>query len=644
MTRVAVDRAGTVWFGDANGLSRLGPDGRNIDERRGQFPDWRGTLLEIAEERSGALWVSSQVLGLLRRSPDGGWERLEGKKGFPDRSHVTVATMDGRGRSWLGYSEGILLRVEDGDRITRFTEKEGLRVGAVLALAAGESHVWIAGKRGLQRLDESGFHELRAASADAFNGVSGLVETSQGDLWLNGAEGITRIDGADVRRALADPGYRVPVTTLDTSDGLPGRAETMWPLRTALQTPDGRLWFTVPSAVVVVDPAARTNAAPPPVIDIQRVSTNGLRVAPGPDGRVVPAAGTRDLQIDYTSLSLAMPERTRFKYRLRGLETDWHEAESRRQAFYSNLGPGHYVFEVLATNADGVWSRKPATRVVEIPPTFLQSTVFRLLCAVLVLALAAFLVLMRLRQLEARAAERYRTRLEERTRIAQDLHDTLLQGFQGLVLRFQRVAWGIPETLPARAEMERALDRADEIVIDGRYRITDLRQAPPGSRPLEQTLESLGNDLASFHDASFHLGVDGVPRPLDAGVCAELALVAREGLFNAFQHSKATRIGAHVSYSGPHFALRITDDGVGVPPEVQADGQRPGHWGLSGMRDRVTRVGGSFQLRSAPGDGTEILVSVPAAQAYPRVGERPAFTSLQRWIRALLGRVTPKPG
>ncbi|HEY4081485.1 MAG TPA: two-component regulator propeller domain-containing protein [Burkholderiaceae bacterium] len=639
LTRVAVDHAGTVWLGDRNGLSRLGPDGHNIDERRDAFPDWRGTLMEIAEARSGALWVSAQAMGLLRRLPDGSWERLQGNKGFPADAHAKAIALDQQGRSWLGYEDGMLLRVDEGDRITTFTQKEGLRVGDVLALAAGDRHVWVAGAHGLQRVDDAGFHEVWAAAADAFNGVSGLLETPQGDLWLNGAEGITRIEAADLKRAIADPDYRVPLMKLDTSDGLPGRAETMWPLRTALQTPDGHLWFTVTNGVVVVDPATLAGApAASTALQIQRVSASGTPVTPHQVGLVQPPAGTQDLQIDYTSLSLAMPERIRFKYRLSGLETSWHDAGARRQAYYSNLGPGRYVFEVLGTDADGVWSPKPATLAIEIPPTFVQSLTFRALCAVLALALIALLVLMRLRQLEARAAERYLARLNERTRIAQDLHDTLLQGFQGLVLRFQRVAWGIPEALPARAEMERVLDRADEIVIEGRHRVTDLRQEPSDSRPLEQTLESLGNDLASFHEASFEMRLDGESRPLAAGVHGELALVAREALFNAFQHSKATRIEAHVTYAETGLSMSVSDDGVGVPPQTQANGQRPGHWGLSGMRERVTRVGGSFALRSPPGGSTQLVVSVPAAQAYLSAGENPGSASRLIWRMALFGR------
>ncbi|HEY1397415.1 sensor histidine kinase [Roseateles sp.] len=642
MSRVFVDHAGTVWLGDRRGLSRMGPQGTVIDERGNHFPDWNGTIKDIAEDASGSLWAASQFMGLLRRLKDGRWERLSGSKGFPEGSSASTIALDAQGRIWLGYVDGQLIRVDEGDRLTRFTDKEGLRIGGVLSIAPGKGHLWIGGDRGVQRLDDDGrFHDLRADAENALAGVSGIVETPEGDLWFNGAAGITRVAAADVRRAMAERAFRVPVTQLDTFDGLPGRAETSWPLRTALQTPDGRLWFAMTNGVVTVDPARLTRSAAPAVLDIQRVLVNGTPLRPDVGGLVRAVAGTRDLQVDYTSLSLAMPERASFKYRLRGLETNWHEAGSRRQAFYTNLGPGNYTFEVQGTNEDGVWSAKPAALAIEIPPTFLQSTGFRVLCALAVLIAIALVVRMRLRQIEARARERYRARLDERTRIAQDLHDTLLQGFQGLLLRFQRVAWGIPDELPARAEMERVLDQADAVVIEGRNRVTDLRLPPPDAGTLEQTLEALGRDLSGFHDAAFRIHVEGTPRALDACVHAELALVGREGLFNAFQHAKATTIALTIAYTDAAFTIRIADDGVGVPPQTQVDGHSPGHWGLSGMRERVTGVGGSFELRSAPGEGTEVLLSIPAAQAYRRRDKPPRLPALQRWLRDLLGRALP---
>ena len=642
ISRVSVGQGGTVWLGDRNGLSRLMPDGQVIDEHRDYFPDWKGTLKDFAEDRSGTIWASGQFMGLVRRFSDGRWERLSGIKGFPAGSNASPVTVDEQGRVWLGYTDGQLIRVDDGDRITRFTEKEGLRVGGVLAITAHGGHLWIGGDRGVQRLDDKeGFRELRAVAADALNGVSGIVETPQGDLWLNGAAGITRVGAADVQRAMKDPRFLVPVTQLDTLDGLPGRAETSWPLRTALQTPDGRLWFAMTNGVVTVDPATLTRGDGPPAIDIQRVIVNGAPLQREQGGTLRAVAGTRDLQVDYTSMSLAMPERAVFRYRLRGLETAWHDAGPRRQAFYTNLGPGRYEFEVQASNDEVTWSAKPAALAIEIPPTFLQSTGFRVLCALAVLIAIALVVRMRLRQIEARARERYRARLDERTRIAQDLHDTLLQGFQGLLLRFQRVAWGIPGELPARAEMERVLDQADAVVIEGRNRVTDLRLPPPDAGTLEQTLEALGRDLSGFHDAAFRIHVEGAPRALDACVHAELALVGREGLFNAFQHAKATTITLTIAYTDATFTIRIADDGVGVPPQTQVDGHSPGHWGLSGMRERVTGVGGSFELRSAPGAGTEVLLSIPAAQAYRRRGKPPRLPELQRRLRDLLGRALP---
>ncbi|WP_416760369.1 two-component regulator propeller domain-containing protein [Roseateles sp. So40a] len=637
MSKVLVDHAGTVWVGDQAGLSRLTPDGRYVNELKAAVPDWNGGVTDLMEDSTGTIWLMAQMFGPMRRSPDGKWEKLAGQRGFPNATFHCMA-LDLQGRIWLGSGANRLFRVEPGDQLTRITEKEGVNVGDLMAITPGKGHLWIGGSNGVQRRDDNGsFHTLKAQSDEAFNDVSGIVETPEGDLWLNGQAGITRVLAADVRRAMSDPTYRVPVLQLGTQDGLPGRAETSFPLNTALRTPDGRLWFSLTNALVTIDPATLKNDTAPPAVDVQRVMVNGIALQPTKAHFVEADAGTRDLQIDYASMSLAVPERARFRYRLRGLETEWHDAGARRQAFYTNLGPGRYDFEVQATHDDIAWSATPAAMAIDIPPTFTQSKTFRVLCVLAALALIALLAWLRLRQLEGRALERYRARLEERTRIAQDLHDTLLQGFQGLLLRFQRVAWGIPNELPARAEMERVLDRADEIVIEGRHRITDLRQAPSDAGPLESALESLGKDLAEYHDARFTIEVEGTSRPLETCVRSELALVGREGLFNAFQHAQASCIALHLNYAETGFSLRIVDDGVGVPLQVQEEGQRPGHWGLSGMRERVLRLGGSFELRSAPGQGAEIIVSVPAALAYPSAVDRPVLSKLQRGAREMLG-------
>ena len=637
MSHVFVDHAGVVWVGDRQGVSRIAPDGRVVNESLQAFPDWSGSVRDMAEDASGTLWVAGQFMGLLRRFGDGHWERLSGNKGFPKSFNVSCLATDGQGRVWLAYDDG-LVRVDGGDKLTRFTAADGLRVGGVLSITAHRGHLWIGGERGVQRLDDGGFHDVRASVAETLKGVSGIVETPQGDLWLNGAAGITRIGSDDLRRVMAEPAYAAPVSPLNTLDGLPGRAQTVWPLRTALETPDGRLWFSTTNGLVTLDPAALARPDAPTKIDIQRVATNGVPLPTRKGDAIRAAAGTTDLQIDYTAMTLAMPERVSFRYRLRGLETAWHDAGARRQAFYTNLGAGRYVFEVQAANAGGVRSDASATTEIEIPPTFVQSDGFKILCVLTALALVAFFVQLRLRQLEARALAQYRVRLEERTRIAQDLHDTLLQGFQGLLLRFQRVARAIHEP-QARQEMERVLDQADEVVIDGRNRVADLHRPPPDAIPLEQALEALGRDLSGFHDSGFRLHLEGTPRALEPTVHTEVALVAREALFNAFQHSKAVRIELTIRYADAALVLRLADDGVGLPAKVLAEGQCAGHWGLSGMRERMHRVGGSFELRSTQGAGTDIELGIPAARAYRQADEPASFPGLRSRAQNLLLRV-----
>jgi signal transduction histidine kinase len=309
----------------------------------------------------------------------------------------------------------------------------------------------------------------------------------------------------------------------------------------------------------------------------------------------------------------------RFRYKLEGFDKDWRDAGVRRQAFYSKLPPRTYTFRVTASNNDGVWSEAGASFTFSIPPSFTQSVLFKALCAVAVFGLLWLLYTIRLRQFTAQVKARLYERLAERTRIARELHDTLLQSFQGLLLHFQRARNLLPErAAEAIQTLDRALDGAEQAIVEGRDAIHDLRsQAAKG---LVEEITSLGEELVARNGnkdaAQFRAVIEGTAQTLNPNVRTEIFRIAREALRNAFSHSQARRIETEVAYSGNLFRLRIRDDGKGMAPDVRKRGERIGHWGLGGMRERAERLGGKLEVWSEPGAGTEVDLRVPASIAY----------------------------
>ena len=384
---------------------------------------------------------------------------------------------------------------------------------------------------------------------------------------------------------------------------------------------DLRVWFTVTDHLAWIDPTHLTRNSLPPSVSIQRLIANDRSYAL-PLGGALPK-GVSKLEIDYTALSLTFPQRNRFLYRLDGVDDDWVDPGTRRQAFYTNLGPGHYRFSVIASNNDGVWNRAGASLDFDIPPTFLQSRLFAALCVALGLVLAWLLYSLRLRQVALRIRGRLEERLAERERIARELHDTLLQGFQGLILGFQAVAEQIPAEQPLHNQAERLLDRAENVLVEGRDRVRDLRVAQAGG----ELSRMLADAAASLElTPQITVVVEGTPRTLHPAICDEIMAIGKEALFNIARHAQAKSIEIGIRYDRAQLVARFLDDGVGID-QATLDQGREGHFGLTGMRERARKIRASFVVTSRVGSGTEIELVVPASVAYAR-----NITGVWRWL------------
>ena len=329
----------------------------------------------------------------------------------------------------------------------------------------------------------------------------------------------------------------------------------------------------------------------------------------------------RDLAIDYTGLSFVAPEKVLFRYKLEGWDRDWQNARNRRQAFYSNLPPRNYRFRVIVGYNSGVWNEQGASLDFSIAPAYWQTNWFRAACVVGFLAMLWALYELRVRQLARQFNMRLEERVNERTRIARELHDTLLQSFHGLMLRFQ-TAYNQMATRPeeARKTLGSAIDEAAEAITEGRDAIQGLRSSTVEKNDLALAVRTLGESLAADpttpNATAFRVGVEGTPRHLHPNLRDEVFRIAGEALRNAFKHAQAHEIEVEIRYDERQFGLRVRDNGKGIDSKLLHDDERPGHYGMRGMRERAKLMRGKLTVWSKLDSGTEVELSIPAANAY----------------------------
>jgi signal transduction histidine kinase len=322
-----------------------------------------------------------------------------------------------------------------------------------------------------------------------------------------------------------------------------------------------------------------------------------------------------------------VPGRIRYRFMLEGYDQDWSAPSESREAAFTSLPPSPYTFRVMASNSEGLWNGTPASIPVEVEPLLTQTWWFRVsaLCGAAAAVVAGFRY--RLAHLHDAMNLRFEERLAERTRIARELHDTLLQSFQGLMLRLQVVDDLLPPG-KAKEQLEKSLERADQAIVEGRNAVYELRSSATAMSDLPQAVRALGDELAAQDSTAFRLLVEGQARDLHPSVRDELYSITREALRNASKHAAAHHIETEITYGQRSFRLRIRDDGRGISPETLQAG-RPGHYGIAGMRERAQQIGAKMVIWSAPKAGTEIELSIAGSIAYRDSKGKP----LLRWFR-----------
>ena len=335
--------------------------------------------------------------------------------------------------------------------------------------------------------------------------------------------------------------------------------------------------------------------------------------------------GHQRIRFGYSGLILSVPDRVRYRYRLDGFDLAWSEPAAAREAVYTNLPPGRYRFRVMATNADGIWNTDEAAVPIEVDPLFWQAWWFRLSVVMLCMACVLAVYRLRLHQLTTRINLRFQERLAERTRIAQELHDTLLQGFLSASMQVHVAADRLPEDSNVKPTLTRALELMRQVIEEGRNAVRGLRSSQSASLDLERAFSRIQQELATGErtgeGVDFRVIVDGEQKPLHPVLRDEVYRIGREALVNAFRHAQARKIEMELKYSSNRLRVLVRDDGCGIDPNVLQSG-RDGHWGLSGMRERADRIGAQLHVMSSSFAGTEIELSIPGSVAFQASSDR----------------------
>jgi signal transduction histidine kinase/ligand-binding sensor domain-containing protein len=603
---IAQTRDGDLWFGGYSGLYRW---------RSGALSHFEvnaPAVRAIYEDREGTLWIGA----LMEERPGGLYRFREGKlEQVPGILNVDQIIGDRDGGLWVGGTEGLWYM--RGGKTVLYDKTQGLPNNIRDVYQDSIGTIWATSHGGgLARLRDGRFKTITTRDGLPGNILLGILEDTENNLWLSSIHGIFRLslkelnDFADGKISFISPveyGVAEGMRSIESGGGSPG----------AWRTPDGRLWFPTLRGVVAIDPAVE-NHLPPPVM-VEEAWANKVALALNGSSSVPPDNNTFDFR--FTALSFSAPDKLRFKYRLEPFDKDWVDARTRRTAHYTNMPPGEYSFRVIAANNSGIWNDQGANVHFVLQPHFYQTNWFRPLCLVLLLALLWAGHLLRVWQLNREFAVTLEARIAERMSIARDLHDTLLQSFHGLLLRFHTASQLLPDRpIEAKEKLDSTIEQAADAITEGRDAVQGLRDSTLQMNDLAQAVNTLGEELAAdpanHSSPALRVTIEGETRSLHPILRDEIYRIAAEALRNAFRHAQARHVEVEIRYDDRHFRLHVRDDGKGMHATLLS-GQAPtGHFGLNGMRERAKLIGGDLSVWSEVDAGTEVELSVPAGIAY----------------------------
>ncbi len=631
------DRNGAIWIGTLGaGLARF--DGKKFQVTTSKQGLVSNTIHALAEDRDGALWTgSTSGINRLRNGKvDGTYSTAQG---LPS-ADIRALFFDHRGTLWAGTEKGPAILAggsfaapkglpaelrspisaidEDKDGAVYLAlEHEGLfvyRDGAAHELLQDgatihdvdalyfdpDGRLWIGTEGGgLRLLDHGKMTTFLIRDGMFDNEIYGIIRDDQDHLWMACSKGLFSVNRTDLLEFAAGRRKKVVSSPYSPTDALrtiecragvqPGSAHMK----------DGRVWFSTIRGLYVFDPNHLTLNIPPPQVVIEETTVNGERVEPAAIAAIPP--GLKNLEFTYSGLTFIQPNRMTFRYKLEGFDKKWIEAGTRREAFYTNLPPRTYHFRVIGCNADGFCNEAGSPATFTLAPHFYQRWWFPPLCAVL-LGIAGWMIYqLRIHRLR----EQFNMILTERSRIARELHDTLIQGLSGITMEMQALAARLrsPEE---RATLEDIVRDAGTCLRETRRSVAGLRSAGSG---LASAIEQAATHITEAKAVKLKLKLDKSPTELSPEVQYNLLRIASEAVNNSVKHAGAKVIEVVLQSTPEQLQLSVKDDGAGFSREN--GNVRPGHYGLIGMKERAAQIGAELSLASEPGRGTTVSVVLP---------------------------------
>ncbi|HEX3876850.1 MAG TPA: two-component regulator propeller domain-containing protein [Bryobacteraceae bacterium] len=555
---------------------------------------WAGTLTGGVSELSGERFTTyTTANGLL--------------------SNNVASILEGSDETmWFGTSGG--LNAFSKGRWQGFTQKNGLPSDNIYCLLEDSTRVlWVGTAAGLASRSAGQFQIPKGVPALLREPILGMAEDKFGDLWIATAQHVLRVNREKLQRNRLEEG---DLREFGTADGLRG-VEGVRRNRSVIVDPKGQVWFSLDVGISVVDPARLARNTVPTIVHPQTILADGATVPMLQKARV--PAGSKRITFGYAGLGLSAPELIRFRYRLDPYDAGWIDGGHLRDASYTNLSPGAYRFRVVASSPDGAWNSNEGVVNLEVAPLWWQTWEFRVAIGLSFVAAALALYRLRLREMAARLNLRFEERLAERTRIAQELHDTLLQGFISASMQVHVAADWLPDDSQAKPTLTRAMQLMRQVIDEGRNAVRGLRSSTSLSLDLAHAFSRVQNEIAPVarngQQVEFRVIVDGQQMPLNPLLRDEVYRIGREALINAFRHANAKKIEVELKYSRRELRVLVRDNGCGIEPVVLKSG-RDGHWGLSGMRGRAEQIGAHLHVYSSAALGTEIDLSVPGQVAF----------------------------
>ena len=622
-----------IWVGrQRGGLTHLRSSGNSFTAKTYTQADGlaQNSVYALYRGRDGAVWSGTLSRGVSQLKNDH-FTNYTIADGLAANTISSIAE-GADGTMWFGTPSGLSSLTKNGWRT--YTVSDGLASQDVNCLLQDSNGVlWIGTAEGLAFLSAGHVKVPQAAPDSLHEPIFGIAEDNNGELWIATAGHVLQVKRASL---LGGALSKTDIREYGPSDGLLS-TEGVKRSQSVVVDSHGRVWFSTNRGLSVVNASRETANSVPALVHIEAVSVDGNPV--DPRGPIRLPAGDHRMTFGYVGLSLGNSDRVRYRYMLENFDHGWSQPVTNREATYGSLGPGTYRFRVMTSNNSGIWNETGTYFDFAIAPAYHQTTWFRVTGIIVFLLTLGGIYRLRLKQVARQVRGRMEERLEERERIARDLHDTLLQSVQGLILKFHAVAKQIPSDEPAHDALEKTLDHADEVLAEGRDRLRNLRATSIPFGGLPAAFERVAEETPQGADVTFKTVVEGRVRELHPMVREECYWIGREAVVNALTHSNGRKVEVEITYDPRQFRLRVRDDGRGIDPEILEEGGRSDHWGLQGMRERAQKIGGQLQLWSRPETGTEVELIIPGTSAYQTAHDK----SKKVWLRPASGNNDPDP-